>query len=114
MTQREFFTAVANNNITNEVIDKANELITALDTRNEKRASKPSKTAIANEPIIKAIVEVLTTSGKALTSPEIAEKVGVSVQKASALCTLLAKEDKLVKSEVKVPKKGTLKAYSIQ
>jgi hypothetical protein len=51
--------------------------------------------------------------GKVQTAPEIAVAVGVSTQKASALAKQLVESGKLVQSEIKVPKKGKMKAYSI-
>ena len=60
MTNREFYTAIVNGTLNDEVIAHASEAIVKLDERNAKRSSKPSKTQIANEPIIKAIRDILT------------------------------------------------------
>lgn len=108
MTNREFFNAVINGTITEEMVAHAHGEIAKLDERNRKRAETPSKTQIANEPIIKAIAEVLTNEPK--LASEIAEAVGVSVNKVSAL---VKKIDGVVVTEVKVKGKGVRKAYSI-
>lgn len=113
MTQREFFNAIANADIADELKAYAVDAIAKLDTKNAKRASKPSKTAIANTPILENILAYLTAEDKTLTSPDIAVALGLTTAKASALCGQLAKEGKVTKSEVKVPKKGKLIGYTI-
>ena len=106
MTNREFYNAVITNAITEEVIAHAQNALVKLDERNAKRANTPSKTQIANEPIIKAIAEVLTS--EPMLASEIASAVGISTPKASAL----AKKVEGVKvTDVKVKGKGTQKGY---
>ena len=113
MTTREFLNAIVSANLSDEMTDKAKALIASLDKRNSARKAKPSKTAVANEPIKKAIVDYLTNNGKKVAS-EIGEGLSITTQKASALCRQLVAEGRVVVEEVKVPKKGTLKAYSVQ
>jgi hypothetical protein len=112
MTQREFLTKVKAIVEDVELIAKADELIAGLDKKNATRSAKPSKTQIENEPIKASILDFLV-GGKVQTAPEIAVAVGVSTQKASALAKQLVESGKLVQSEIKVPKKGKMKAYSI-
>lgn len=106
MTQREFFTAIVNSDLNDELKAFATESIEKLDVRNAKRAERPSKTQIANEPIIKAIAEVLTS--EPLRASEIAEACGISTQKASAL---VKKVEGVQSTDVKVKGKGTQKGY---
>ena len=113
MTTREFLTAVIASNISEEMNAKATALIDALDKKNSQRKAKPSKTAIANEPIKQAIVDYLTANGTK-TAPEVGVALTMTTQKASALCRQLVESGVLKVEEVKVPKKGTLKAYSVQ
>ena len=108
MTNREFYTAIVNGTLTDEVIAKAHEEIEKLDARNAKRASKPSKKSLENEPIKAKILEVLTTEPK--VASEIGELVGISTQKASAL---LRQIEGLEVTEVKVPKRGKMKGYAL-
>ena len=108
MTQREFFTAIVNSDVNDELKTFATESIAKLDERNAKRASKPSKTSVANEPIKAKILEVLTTEPK--VASEVAELVGISTQKASAL---LRQIEGLNVTEVKVPKRGKMKGYAL-
>ena len=106
MTKREFLNAVIalNDEVTSEF---AKTELEKMDVRNANRKDKPSKTAIANEPIKAKIAEVLTSEPQ--TASVIAEKVGITVQKASALL----RQMEVTVSEVKVPKKGKQKAYSL-
>ena len=113
MTNREFFTAIINNQmdgteITDEMVNFAVEAIKKLDARNARRASTPSKTQVANEPIIKAIAELLTEEPK--LASEIASALEISTQKASAL---VKKVDGVKVTDVKVKGKGVQKGYSI-
>ena len=51
MTRREFLTAVAEGNITNEHRLFAEKEIAKMNDRNAKRKAQPSKKSIENEPI---------------------------------------------------------------
>ena len=106
MTNREFYTAVINGTITEEMVVKAKEEIEKLDVRNAKRSERPSKTQIANEPIIKAIKDILTD--EPMLASKIAELCDISTQKASAL---VKKVEGVQSVDVKVKGKGTQKGY---
>ena len=108
MTKREMFEAIVNGNINEEIVEMAKAEIVKMDERNAKRKNSPSKTAIANEPIKAEIVKVL--SGEPIPASEIAEKVGISTQKASAL---LRQIDGLNVTEIKVKGKGKVKGYAL-
>ena len=112
MTNREFYTAIMNGTMTDEVKSHAAEAITKLDERNQKRSSKPSKTQLENEPVKTAIVDYLTVHGGAVAA-DIAAEVDITTQKASALCRQLVESGALMVEEVKVPKKGKCKKYSV-
>lgn len=117
MTNREFLTAVANSSLSDELTTYAAEQITKLDMRNaarkEKQSSKPSKTAIENEPIKASIMEFLSTQSEPMIAADIAENVSITTAKASSLLRQLVNDGKVVKSEVKIPKKGKVNGYSI-
>ncbi len=106
MTQREFFTAIVNSEVSEELKAFATEAIAKLDARNAKRSSTPSKAQIANEPIVKAIRDILTD--EPMLASKIAELCGISVNKASALAK---KVDGVQIVDVKVKGKGTQKGY---
>lgn len=112
MTNREFLTAVsACENCSEEVREYAKAAIAKMDATNEARKNKPSKKATENAPIMEQIVNEILTS-EAQTASAIAEVAGISVQKASALLRQLAADGKAAVEDVKVPKKGTVKAYT--
>lgn len=106
MTKREFLNAVITETQNEELKAFATSEIEKLDVRNAKRSERPSKTQIANAPIIEAISRVLTD--EPMLASKIAELCGISVNKASAL----AKKVEGVKVvDVKVKGKGTQKGY---
>ena len=113
MTTRDFLNTVITSNINDEMTEKAKALIAALDRRNSARKDKPSKTAIANAPIKEAIVNYLQGKG-AQTASEIGTALELTTQKASALLRQLEVEGVVVSSEVKVPKKGKVKGYTVK
>ena len=60
MTNREFYNAIANGTMSDEIKDFAKDAIVKMDERNAKRNSKPSKTSVENEPIKKNIMEFIS------------------------------------------------------
>lgn len=108
MTKREMYEAIINGNVNEEVIEMAKSEIIKMDEKNAKRKNTPSKVAIANEPIKAKIKEILTHEPQ--SASEVAEKVEISVQKASAL---LRQIDGLAVSEIKVKGKGKVKGYAL-
>lgn len=116
MTNREFLTAIASNtSLDSALTEFATEQIAKMDARNEARkaSSKPSKTAIANEPIKASIMAFLSQQTEPTIACTIAEGVGISTAKASSLLRQLVESGKVVKSEVKIPKKGKTAAYAV-
>lgn len=112
MTNREFFEKVENGELTEEVKAHATKEKAKLDKRNADRRDKPSKTALENAPIKVAILEYLVDKENEVASV-IAENVGISTSKASALCGQLVAEEKVVATEVKIKGKGKVKGYSL-
>lgn len=112
MTNREFLNAIANDEtLATEIRDHASAEIAKMDAANEKRKNKPSKAATENAPLIAQIVnEILGT--EAMTASDVAAVLGVSVQKASSLLRTIVANGQAVATEVKIPKKGTQKAYT--
>lgn len=111
MTNREFYTAIVNANINDEITAHASEAIAKLDAALEARKNKPSKTATENAPVLEALTGILTSEPQ--IASDIATAAGISTQKASALLRQLVANGTAVQSEVKVPKKGTVKAYAL-
>ena len=112
MTNREFFNAVIKASVSDELTKHAAAELEKLDKRNAQRSSKPSKTQLENEPIKAHLLEILAV--KPMTASEIHEvDAGLSTQKISSLCRQLVDAGKLTVEEVKVPKKGKQKQYTI-
>ena len=124
MTNREFYTAITAENatITEEMIAHATAQLAKLDATAEKRKGKISakdqakrdeNTALA----AKVANEILGTEPKTATdvAAVLTETLGeeVKVQKASYLCRLAVTLGLATQTEVKIPKKGTQKAYTI-
>jgi Fic family protein len=113
MTEREFLTKVlAIEGLEESLTNYANEGIAKLDARNDKRKNTQTKAQKENESTMVLILDTITTNG-AMVASEIAGAVGISTQKASALCKLLVDGGKLAVADVKVKNKGTVKQYSL-
>ena len=81
MTNKEFYNAVINQNITDEVIEKAKTLLEKTELSN---SSKNRKRAEENAPLIEKLKEYLI--GKdALTASEIAKDLEMTTSKVVAL-----------------------------
>jgi hypothetical protein len=123
MTNREFYTAIAaNETLTEEIRNHATEQIAKLDATAEKRKGKVSakdqEKRDANAALAKHIAEtILTTEAKTATdvAAALTEFAGeeVKVQKASYLLRLAVELGLANATEVKIPKKGTQKAYTV-
>ena len=123
MTNREFYTAIsANETLSEEIRNHATEQIAKLDATAEKRKGKVSakdqEKRDANAAMAKHIAEtILGTEAK--TATDVAEALTaetgeeVKVQKASYLCRLAVELGLANATEVKIPKKGTQKAYTV-
>lgn len=112
MTNREFLTNVSTcEACSTEVREHALAELAKMDAANEKRKNKPSKTAVENEPIKASILGVLTNDPQ--PASDIAALVEITPQKASALLRQLATAGAVAVSEIKVPKKGTVKGYAL-
>ena len=115
MTNREFFTNIANGTITETEKEFALAAIAKLDATNEKRKNKTSpkdaEKAAADAAVRESIVAVLTSDPQ--TAADLAVAVGISTQKASAQLRKLVADGAAVASDIKVPKKGTCKGYAL-
>ena len=112
MTYREFYTAIVNGETSEEITSFAQTAIAKLDSKNANRNSKPSKVAIANEPIKEAILAYVKENPNSI-SVDIGKAVDITTQKAATLCRQLSESGKLVSEEVKVPKLGKRKSFRL-
>ena len=111
MTNREFYTNIANGTITEAEKEFALAAIAKIDAVNEARKNKPSKTAIANAPVLEALTNALTADPQ--TAADLGAATGISTQKASSLLRQLVASGVAVSTDIKVPKRGTCKGYSL-
>jgi predicted HTH transcriptional regulator len=115
MTNREFYTAIANANVSAELTAYAVAAIEKLDATNEKRKAKAaegvSKKAAENAPIKAAILAALTN--EAQTASQLGAIVGVSHNKVTPLVKQLVAEGIAESTEIKIPGKGTCKGYML-
>ena len=115
MTNREFYTFVANGTINEDVIAHASSAIdkmdAALEARKNKVTPKEAEKAAADAVIRETIYSVITNDVQ--LEADIAAQAGVTPAKARAELRKLVAANLVVKSDVKVPKKGVCKGYSL-
>lgn len=103
MTTREFLVAVADSDVGEELITKAQELISALDAKNAKRKATPTKDqreAAARREIVLGFFADHPT--EVFTRDSVADALGITPSQVTAACKALA--DSLTKSEAKFEK----------
>ncbi len=113
-TNRDYFTIIAKApELSQEVRDWAISQIEKMDARNAARTSKPSKTALANAPLKAVILDYLKSNEGPFTESELGKVIDASHNKAGSLARQLVAEGLVSQVEVKIPKVGTRKAYTI-
>ena len=110
MTTREFYVAVADSDVGEELITKAQELIAALDAKNEKRKSTETKEKKEAAARREAVLEFLKAQTEPVTRDTIAGVLNMTPAQATAACKALG--ELVAKSEIKVDKTRKV-AYSI-
>ena len=110
MTTREFYQAVADSDVGEELITKAQELIAALDAKNAKRKTTPTKEQKEAATRRETVLAFLKEQTEPVTRDTIAGVLGISPAQATAACKVLG--DAVTKTEVKVGKTKKI-AYQI-
>ena len=124
MTAREFYSAVIEANLSDEMNAKAKEMIEALDKKNEKRKSSETSNQKANSEIKAQILEALKNNEFETVDSCITSKILTTYmnkinfdpekpftsQKSTALLGQMVKEGTLEVKEVKT-KSGKVKGY---
>lgn len=113
MTNREFYTAISEGKLTDEIKEFAVASLEKLDARNATRNSKPSKTQLENAPIKEALLKYLTENDGQFTEGDLGTALDITHNKAGALARQLVAEGKVASAEVKIAKVGKRKVYSI-
>lgn len=112
MTIREFYNEVINANVSEDMTNKATELLAALDARNEKRKGTESKEKKEAAERRDAVLAFLKANEGSFTRDQISFEIGMDPAKVTGACTALIKEGLVTKSEIKVEKARKV-AYSI-
>lgn len=128
MTNREFYTTIVETVANEELVEHAKAQLAKLDATAEKRKGKVSKAdqekRDANEAMALYVVENFI-SAEAKTASDIAELINADAtlaaqlekpatsQKATALMKIAMAKELVSQIEVKIPKKGSVKAYTL-
>ena len=125
MTNREFYTTIVETVANEELVEHAKAQLAKLDATAEKRKGKVSAkdqakrdenaalaTHIAKD-ILTAEPKTATDVAAILTAEGESDAEPVKVQKASYLLRLAVDMELAAVTEVKIPKKGTQKAYTV-
>lgn len=98
--------------VAQDLKDYAQQEINKLDDHNKARSSKPTAKQKENEKVKEAILAALSDDKPEVASV-IAERIGQTTQKVSALCRQMVEAKKLEEMEVKIPKVGKRRAFKI-
>lgn len=109
MTKREFYQAIVEGTVTEEMSAYAAEAIEKLDATNAARRAKVTAKQEANQALVEKVVAML--GDEPLTATDIAAALEVNPQKASALARMAVKQNAAVSQDVKGPK-GKCKGYT--
>ena len=113
MTNREFFSAILNNEtLSEELRAHAEAQIAKLDKAIETHKSHPTKASVANAPLLANLRAFINENDGTFTATILAPLFEVSTQKISALLRALVDEGMLKPCDVKVKGKGTMRGYT--
>lgn len=114
MTNKEFYQAVVNANINDELTTFAKQAIEKLDEKNRKKREKVSPEQAKNEDIKEQILNEMTENAQRVyTARELADEYQTSTQHISALMTQLFNAGKVNRFDVKDSKKNKVRGYQI-
>ena len=113
MTIREFYNAIVNANVSDEITEKATELIAQLDARNEKAKARPRKADPAVAERKSVLAHFVDENEGEFTADEIAEATGLTpAQIASGMRPYVA-EGTVTKGTRKIDSKHSKVTYKI-
>lgn len=114
MTYREFLVSVVNGTgISEDTMQKARELLAALDEKNAKAKARPRKADPAVTARKEAIGEFLATHGGEYTADEIAEILGLTAPQVSAAMRTAVALNLVTKGTRKIDSKHSKVTYII-
>lgn len=113
MTNREFFVAISTNpSLSAEIVEHATAQIAKLDETNAKRRNAMTKKQLENQPLKDLLAQNL--SSKPQTATDMMGVIECSVQKTSNLLRQLVADGRADVVDVKIPKKGMQKGYTVK
>lgn len=105
MTSRDYFNAVLNAHISEEMDAASTEFIARLDARNEKRKSTDTKDKREARERKQAVLGYLSDrQGVQYTRDQIAEALGITPAQVTAACKVLTADGSVIKAEAKIDK----------
>lgn len=115
MTNREFYNAVINANVAEDITVFAQTALDKLDSRNEKRRTTENDNQKKNNIIKEAILASMepTTTYTAAAIVELGIEGCASTQKASSLMRQLVADGKVTSADIPVKGKGKVKGYTV-
>lgn len=115
MTNREFYTAVINANVSAELTTFAEEAIKKLDHKNDTRKTKGTPTQRANAELKTQILDFMNENvNRVYTAKELADNFSVVTQKISPLMKQIADTGAIDVLDVKDSKKNKVKGYKVR
>lgn len=112
MTRKEFYEAIANGTMNEDTQEFAKNELVKLEAEAEKRAERSAKRANEFNAYVTEAIGTLEAEG-ALTASQVAEQLGVSVQKASSVMRRAVILELATVEDVKITGKGKVKAYTL-
>ena len=112
MTRKEFYEAVMNGIANEDTQEFAKSELIKLEAEAAKRAARSVEKAKEFNSYVAEAIGSLEAEG-ALTASQVAEQLGVSVQKASSVMRRAVILELATAEDVKITGKGKVKAYTI-
>lgn len=95
MTKREFYIAITEAEVAEEIKEFALKEIEKLDADNARNAAKRAEKAKENEPYFEKILELVSETP--IVASEVAAELGVTTSKASSLLRTLVSDERIAK-----------------
>ena len=112
MTYREYFNAVLNANISDEMNETSVEFLSKLDSRNEKRKTVVTKDKAEAASRRDMVLAFLKENEGQFTRDQIAEAIGITANHVTGACKTLVDGGLVTKTEIKVEKSRKV-AYAL-
>jgi Fic family protein len=112
MTYREFYNAVLNANISDEMNEASVEFLSKLDSRNEKRKTAMTKDKVESASRRDMVLNFLRENEGQFTRDQIAEAIGITANQVTGACKTLVDGGLVTKTEIKIEKSRKI-AYSL-